>query len=496
MGYKLAALAVVILFVSIILVTAAYADAAKTSDKPVKPEKPPKPQKDPECTMTNDGVEICDGVDNDCNNLIDDNIIDIPLNPLQDGVCAGTHMICDSGDFIENYEPKYVEYQEAETSCDFLDNDCDGYVDEEGVCGTMLLESGMQGKTRSYFFVGSKVASIAADEVNYYVTDHLGGTNRVYDQDGNLVSEVEYYAYGQDKLEAGEEQDYKYTGKEEDDSTGLYYYGARYYEPLSGRFLAIDKVKGDINQPQKLNRYSYTRNNPLKYMDPDGHDDKSMFTITVTASRPRFGPEIEMAADRTSIYTDWDAINRQQRGEDYEERNDRIISGGLFADSANSPILKDIKYSFPKDDIPFSIAHYDESENTVRFSDSKFSPGADSGVGINVHEDTHASTHATLTDSQLVAMHDTWITEVGSKPALSPEEQLYIGIVGGYKDYYKLKNMGTDREKIAVADEIISFTNQMIINKDPSITPFMKSVSTLSDAAKNNPDSVRQEFVR
>jgi len=138
----------------------------------------------------------------------------------------------------------------------------------------LLSQTPKQTDKTAYFYAnGQKIVSMDAGGILYYITDHLGGTNKVYDQDGNVVSENEYYAYGQDKLETGEEQDYKYTGKEEDDSTGLYYYGARYYEPLAGRFMAIDSVKGDIQDPQSLNRYAYTRNNPLKYVDPSGNDD-------------------------------------------------------------------------------------------------------------------------------------------------------------------------------------------------------------------------------
>jgi RHS repeat-associated protein len=78
---------------------------------------------------------------------------------------------------------------------------------------------------------------------------------------------------------------YLFTGKERD-STGLYYYGARYYDPQVGRFLTRDPYTslpddsraisssegiymGYIN-PQDLNRYSYAENNPLKFNDPTG----------------------------------------------------------------------------------------------------------------------------------------------------------------------------------------------------------------------------------
>lgn len=64
--------------------------------------------------------------------------------------------------------------------------------------------------------------------------------------------------------------DKKFTGQRLD-STGLYYYGARYYDPGIWRFISPDTVGPDPKNPQALNRYSYCLNNPLKYNDPSGH---------------------------------------------------------------------------------------------------------------------------------------------------------------------------------------------------------------------------------
>jgi len=64
--------------------------------------------------------------------------------------------------------------------------------------------------------------------------------------------------------------DKQFTGQRLD-TTGLYYYNARYYDPAIGRFISADTVVQDLNNPQCLNRYSYCINNPLKYTDPTGH---------------------------------------------------------------------------------------------------------------------------------------------------------------------------------------------------------------------------------
>jgi RHS repeat-associated protein len=55
------------------------------------------------------------------------------------------------------------------------------------------------------------------------------------------------------------------------DTTGLYYYNARYYDPTIGRFISADTMVPNPANPQSFNRYSYCLNNPLKYNDPTGH---------------------------------------------------------------------------------------------------------------------------------------------------------------------------------------------------------------------------------
>ena len=63
---------------------------------------------------------------------------------------------------------------------------------------------------------------------------------------------------------------YQFTGKELD-STGLYYFAARYYDASVGRFITEDAWQGTRSQPESQNRYVYVVNNPLRYIDPTGN---------------------------------------------------------------------------------------------------------------------------------------------------------------------------------------------------------------------------------
>jgi RHS repeat-associated protein len=125
-----------------------------------------------------------------------------------------------------------------------------------------------------------KIAKKVGEEIMYYHTDHLGSTRLVTDTTGNPITAVEYYPFGEPEI-TGEKERYVFTGQETD-STGLYYYKARYYDPEIGRFLTQDTWKGNYKRPQTLNKYVYCMNNPLRYADPTGNGptgDPEMDTI-------------------------------------------------------------------------------------------------------------------------------------------------------------------------------------------------------------------------
>jgi RHS repeat-associated protein len=65
--------------------------------------------------------------------------------------------------------------------------------------------------------------------------------------------------------------DIGYTGQRLDNSTGLMYYGARYYAQGLGRFISADTIVPGAGNPQAFNRYAYGLDNPVKYIDPSGH---------------------------------------------------------------------------------------------------------------------------------------------------------------------------------------------------------------------------------
>ena len=106
----------------------------------------------------------------------------------------------------------------------------------------------------------------------YQLDNHLGSASLELDGTASIISYEEYYPYGDTSYRAGRnasevsQKRYRYTGKEKDEESGLYYHGARYYACWLGRWTAADPIGiGD-----GLNVYMYVHGNPVSGVDPSG----------------------------------------------------------------------------------------------------------------------------------------------------------------------------------------------------------------------------------
>jgi RHS repeat-associated protein len=125
----------------------------------------------------------------------------------------------------------------------------------------------------TYRFNGQQVAMHEGVTLTFVYGDHLGSVSVTANLSGTKVSEVRYYPFGEMRYSSGNTTTPKrFNAKEEQIDIGLYDYGARFYDPAIGRFVSADSVVPKLGDPQNLNRYAYNRNNPLKYVDPTGHD--------------------------------------------------------------------------------------------------------------------------------------------------------------------------------------------------------------------------------
>ncbi|MBI4334473.1 MAG: RHS repeat-associated core domain-containing protein [Chloroflexi bacterium] len=150
-----------------------------------------------------------------------------------------------------------------------------------------------------YYYLGDELVAYRESWTLRYVhQDHLTGTSLTTDTSATVVGSIKYKPYGETRSSSGTLPAQKFTGQRLDD-IGLYYYGARYYDPGLGRFISADSIvpgspagnsvvtalmvdlttgiiaglKKAPSRPQSLNRYSYVLNNPLRYVDPTGRKE-------------------------------------------------------------------------------------------------------------------------------------------------------------------------------------------------------------------------------
>ena len=119
----------------------------------------------------------------------------------------------------------------------------------------------------------------------YYHPDHLGSSNYITNLDGEVSQHIEYVPFGEVFIEERNNTwntPYLFNAKEFDEETGLYYYGARYYEPRLSLWMSTDMLSELFPQ---VTAYCYTDNNPIKYKDPDGNRKWPVNTTYKGASR-------------------------------------------------------------------------------------------------------------------------------------------------------------------------------------------------------------------
>ena len=180
-----------------------------------------------------------------------------------------------------DYKAKYAAQQQViKDNYKFFDvpyngTDNDNYADGEGFCcndGSMeaAMAQAQKAQVRA-------VARSFKDPDNYenlqffYHPDHLGSSSFITNLEGEVVQHIEYVPFGEVFIEERNNvwnTPYLFNAKEFDEETGMYYYGARYYEPRLCLWMACDS---ETELYPNISGYAYCLNNPVKLKDPDGN---------------------------------------------------------------------------------------------------------------------------------------------------------------------------------------------------------------------------------
>jgi RHS repeat-associated protein len=152
-------------------------------------------------------------------------------------------------------------------------------------------------------------AFASAQTVTYFHNDVSGTPMLATNASGNVVWKENYRPYG-DKINrhaASSSNRIGFHGKPHDDATGLSYMGARYYDPVLGRFMGIDPQGFDPRNIHSFNRYTYANNNPYKYVDPDGRAGALVLEVGIAVlatgafAYSRMSPEEQQRAQQTAL---------------------------------------------------------------------------------------------------------------------------------------------------------------------------------------------------
>jgi RHS repeat-associated protein len=199
--------------------------------------------------------------------------------------------------------------------------------------------------------------------VYYYHSDHLGSAQTVTNFQGQVHERLEYTPYGElwiDWSSREAPQDgtpFRFTGKELDAETGLYYYGARYLDPKTSRWISSDPAVGDyipqaggggsglpgmggVYNPVNLHTYHYAFNNPIRYIDPIGREgEESEGTLTVSGQLNELKEYVaRYNTGNTSPQTKADAAWKLRRDID---NNVYDIENLIYSDEGNEQFMNE-----------------------------------------------------------------------------------------------------------------------------------------------------------
>ena len=145
-------------------------------------------------------------------------------------------------------------------------------VDSNGL-SQVLAELDENGSVTAEYTHGAEIVSQSRNGIkHYYLFDGNGNIRMLTDVEGAVTDTYDYDSYGIATASTGlTVNSYRYCGEYQDETTGLYYLRARYYDSATGRFISADSYGGTISDPVSLHKYLYANANPIMNSDPTGN---------------------------------------------------------------------------------------------------------------------------------------------------------------------------------------------------------------------------------
>jgi RHS repeat-associated protein len=188
--------------------------------------------------------------------------------------------------------------------------------------------------------IGSPIPDDTTPAVKFHLGDHLGSSQLVINESGAFINREEYTPYGESSFGSFAKKGYRFTGKERDEESALYYHGARYYAPWLMRWVSCDPIWiGD-----GINIYAYVANRPLNHLDIDGrahtpiHEDLTTLIATQYVDK-QGASEIGKATQAADEDKRFDSVSNSVRGDPLSiNKNVHVLSLGRREGKVKSTI--------------------------------------------------------------------------------------------------------------------------------------------------------------
>jgi len=193
----------------------------------------------------------------------------------------------------------------------------------------------MDNTTRIALVRAGSFSQDPAPAIQYHLGDHLGSSVAVIDEKGTKVNREEYTPYGETSFGSFAHKRYRYTGKERDEESGLYYHGARYYVPWLARWASGDPADHERTLAGLFYRssYVYVEDRPLGAVDPDGQVINFVAAGIGAAAGALIGGGLEAGRQiwREGKVSNWTSVGASAAG--------GAVSGGLAGLTMGASLL-------------------------------------------------------------------------------------------------------------------------------------------------------------
>ena len=210
--------------------------------------------------------------------------------------------------------------------------DNDDYVNGQGFCCNDGTPEAAQARVRTRAVNGNFKPNDDYEKMQfYYHPDHLGSSSYITNLDGEVAQHIEYVPFGEVFIEERNNTwntPYLFNAKEFDEETGMYYYGARYYEPRLSLWMSADPIQ---EKYPNMSSYTYGFDNPIKFIDPEGQEN--VIVVGAQGESPNSDKYLRKNENQRHFLEKAlkDAISMKKNNTENQEETTQLVYAGSYS---------------------------------------------------------------------------------------------------------------------------------------------------------------------